>query len=111
MGLTPLLILDDIERSYRIGPKTDNEGRQRTRVTIVRFRSERTRDRVFRGRTQLKTHNQQRIEAQIFINEDLTARRASLAFQTRVLKKAWKINDCWTANVKIVRKDLANKVV
>ena len=87
MGLTPPLILDDIERSHRIGPKTDNEGRQRTRVIIVLFRSERTRDRVFRGRTQLKTHNQQHREAQIFIHEDLTARRASLAFQTRVLKR------------------------
>ena len=66
---------------------------------------------MFRGRTQLKTHNQQHREAQIFINEDLTMRRASLAFQTRMLKKARKINDCWTANGKIVLKDLANKVV
>ena len=44
VGLTPPLVLTDIERSHRLGPKTDREGRPRTRVTIIRFRSERVRD-------------------------------------------------------------------
>ena len=41
MGLTPPIALKDIEMSHRLGPKTDMEGRPRTRATIVRFRTER----------------------------------------------------------------------
>ena len=54
MGLTPPIALTDIERSHRLGPKTDREGRPRTRATIVRFRTERIRNTVFRARTVLR---------------------------------------------------------
>ena len=102
---------DDIERSHRLGPKTDREGRPRTRVTIVRFRSERVRDTVFRARTVLKNHNKQHSDAQVYLNEDLTARRASMAFETRKLKQQKKILDCWTATGKVFVKDLTNKII
>ena len=111
MGLTPPLVLTDIERSHRLGPKTDREGRPRTRVTIVRFRSERVRDTVFRARTVLKNHNKQHSDAQIYLNEDLPARRASMAFETRKLKQQKKILDCWTATGKVFVKDLTNKII
>ena len=68
-------------------------------------------DKVFRSRTKLKVHNHEHPGSQVFINEDLTARRASLAYTTRQLKKAGKLNDCWTSDGKIVIKDLANKIV
>ena len=58
MGLTPPLVLTDIERSHRLGPKTDREGRPRTRVTIVRFRSERVRDTFFSGPDRYKEPRQ-----------------------------------------------------
>ncbi len=111
MGLTPPLVLTDIERSHRLGPKTDREGRPRTQATIVRFRTERIRDTVFRARTVLKHHNKQHSDAQLYINEDLTACRASLAFETRKLKQLKTISDCWTANGKVFVKDFTNKII
>ena len=64
MGLTPPLALTDIERSHRLGPKTDREGRPRTRATIARFRTKRMRDTVFQAHglssnitTSTATHN------------------------------------------------------
>ena len=46
----------------------------------------------------------------IFINEDLTARRASLARQTRSLKKDRKVTDCWTTGGNVMIKELNNKI-
>ena len=111
MNMTPPIVINDIERSHYLGPATDNDGKPRKRAIIVRFKSERIRDQVFRARTTLKTHNNDHREGRIFINEDLTARRASLAYVTRQLKKSGKINDSWTHDGKILIKDLNNKIV
>ena len=110
IGFTPPLALTDLERAHRIGPAKDKEGRPRKRHTIVRFRSERLRDSVFRSRSNLKEYNQGHPDATIFMNEDLTAHRASLAFNTRLLKRQQKINDCWTTGGKVVIKDLSNQI-
>ena len=91
MCLMPPIALAHIQGSHRLGPKTDREGRPRTRAVIVRFRTERIRDTVCWARTVLKHHNKQHSDAQLYLNEDLTARRASLAFETRKLKQLKKI--------------------
>ena len=57
MSFEPPLVLEDIERSHRLGPSQDREGRPRVRPVIVRFRTERLRDSVYRARTRLKEHN------------------------------------------------------
>ena len=73
------LQLHDLERSHRLGRRVDKEGRPRTCAIIVRFRSERLRDKVFRARTKLKTYNRERQDQQqIFINDDLTPRLATV---------------------------------
>ena len=105
------LAVSDIERSHRLGPPKDRDGRDRTRPVIVRFRSERLRDTVYRARTKLKAHNLQQPDARIFVNEDLTARRATLAFLARQAKKAKRITDSWTADGKVLIKDLANNIL
>ena len=110
LEMTPPLVIDDLERSHRLGRRVDKDGRPRTRAIIVRFQSERLRDEVFRARTKLKTHNTQRKDEHIFINDDLTPRRAKLSLEARALKRAKKITDCWTAYGKVMVKDLANKV-
>ena len=110
LEMTPPLEIDDLERSHRLGRRVDKDGRPRTRAIIVRFQSERLRDEVFRARTKLKTHNTQRKDEHIFINDDLTPRRAKLSFEARALKRAKKITDCWTAYGRVMVKDLANKV-
>ena len=111
MGLSPPLVVTDIERSHRLGPPKDREGRDRIRPVIVRFRSERLRDSVYRARTKLKSHNIQQPDARIFVNEDLTARRASLAYLARQAKKSRRITDSWTADGKVLIKDLTNNIL
>ena len=104
LGMEPPLRSIDLERSHRLGRKADDgQGSNRTRPIIVRFGSERVRDNVYRARTRLKGHA-------IYINEDLTARRAKLAYDARQLKKTKKIVDCWTTYGKVMIKDSANKI-
>ena len=95
LGLTHIGA-DHLERSHRLGPKKDEQGRPRKRAMIVRFRSEAVRDEVFRARTRLKEYNRQFKDNQIHVNEDLTAKRAMLAYRTRQLKRQKQIADCWT---------------
>ena len=56
-------------------------------------------------------HNKEHSDAQLYLNEDLAARRASLAFETRKLKQLKKISDCWTASGKVFVKDFINIIV
>ena len=48
---------DQIERSHRLGPKMDKNGKPHQRAVIIRFVSEKVRDDVCRARFQLKDHN------------------------------------------------------
>ena len=57
MRIHPPIQQNDIERSHRLGPKTDRQGQRRSRSIIVRFASERTRDGVYRARFKLKNFN------------------------------------------------------
>ena len=91
-------------RTHRLGRKADDsDGTTRIRPIIVRFVSERVRDSVYRARTRLKGHD-------IYLNEDLTARRAKLAYDARQLKKVKKIVDCWSSYGKVIVKDSNNKI-
>ena len=110
MGMQPPVQRHQIERSHRLGRKGDGNGPHRPRTVVVRFTSERLRDDVYRARTVLKTHNAEHRDRQIFLNEDLTARRGKLAYDTRQLKKEHKISDCWTTYGKVMMKDLAGRI-
>ena len=103
LGLTHIGA-DHLERSHRLGPKKDEQGRPRKRAMIVRFRSEAVRDEVFRARTRLKEYNRQFKDNQIHVNEDLTAKRAMLAYRTRQLKRQKQIADCWTYACRVLIK-------
>ena len=61
-------------------------------------------------RTKLKVDNQEQRYTPLYINDDLTSRRAKLAFDCCLLKKEIQIADCWTAYGKVLTKDLNNKV-
>ena len=77
----------------------------------VRFVSEQMRDSVYRARGSLKGYNDGKEQhTRIFINEDLTARRATIAFKTREQKKQRKIQDCWTYSGRILVKDNDNNI-
>ena len=84
MKLNPPLTSTDLERSHRLGRVAIDKVRPRT--VIIRFRSERIRDAVFRSRGTLKEFNaNQLLPNRIYLNEDLTARLSSLAYKTREL--------------------------
>ena len=109
MSLNPPLKSTDLERSHRLGRVVS--GQDRPRAVIVRFVSERVRDSVYRARTSLKGHNDgKRQQDRLFINEDLTAKRATIAFKARDLKKQKKILDCWTHSGRILVKDNNNAI-
>ena len=108
MKLNPPLTSTDLERSHRLGRVAIDQVRPRT---VVRFRSERIRDAVFRSRETLKEFNaNQLLPNRIYLNEDLTARRSSLAYKTRELKKRGRITDCWTHAGRILIKDSTGRV-
>ena len=109
MKLNPPLSSTDLERSHRLGRVAIDQVRPRT--VIVRFRSERLRDVVLRSRGTLKEFNaNQSQQNRIYLNEDLTARRSSLAYTTRELKKRGRITDCWTHSGRILIKDSTGRV-
>ena len=109
MGFDPPLIPTHLERCHRLGRVVP--GQKRPRAIIVRFVSERMRDSVYRARGSLKGYNDGKEQhTRIFINEDLTARRATIAFKTRELKKQRKIQDCWTYSGRILVKDNDNNI-
>ena len=109
MDMTPKVELHQLVRTHRLGRANDDRQRQ-PRPIIVRFASERLRDVVFKARVSLKTHNQRQGDAQIYLNDDLTAHRSKLAYEARLLKRAKKITDTWTAYGKVMVKTLANQI-
>ena len=111
INVEPRVQNTDIERSHRVGPKLDKQGRRRVRPIIVRFAKERTRDVVYRARFRLKDVNAKRPLEKIFINEDLTSTRASLAAEARSIKKAGKIQDTWTYNGNILIKNARSDII
>ena len=75
---------------------------------------------VFKKRTSLKCQhvNNDRPESDnnekraVYINEDLTSRRANLLWRCRSKKKdKIKVVDCWSTDGKILIKDKHNKIV
>ena len=109
LNVEPPLQLQDIARSHRTGDRA-NIGK---RAILVKFNSYRIRNQVIRARRQLKTVNDSRRtdgQAPIYMNEDLTRRRAHLAYQARSLKKTKRISDTWTWDGLIRVKDLHNRV-
>lgn len=92
-----------IEKAYRVGSAS---GTSQVRPILVRFKTLKDRDTVYRSRQQLNKSESK----YIFINEDLTASRAKLFHSARQLKKTRKINDCWTWNCNILVKDKSNKI-
>ena len=87
LNVHPPMQAEHLESSHRLGPKANGDGQPGHRPIIVRFRSERLRDAVYRSRFNLKTYSENHRGSMMFINEDLTARRAALARNTRTLRK------------------------
>ena len=78
----PPVSQEDIIVSHRLGKRSDTGDRHR--VVIVRFGKVTVRDGVIRARSRLRSTNC--CTEQIYVNEDLTQRRAALAAATRQIQ-------------------------
>ena len=84
MAFTPPPVSqEDIIVSHRLSKRSDTGDRHR--VVIVRFSKVTVRDGVIRARRRLRNTNGS--TEQIYVNEDLTQRRAAFAGATRQMKK------------------------
>lgn len=106
---------DDIDRAHRVGKprimgqnggsqgNTNAARVQRGREIIVKFQSHTARLNFLRGRAKLRD-----ARAKIFITEDLTKLRNSLAFECRQLKRDKQINKTWIYGGNVYINDLNN---
>ena len=131
LKLTPPLVLGDIEVAHRLPhPKKKLEQFQKdegiadgtpidtlsaelkkklgARSVIVKFGSRRVKSRVMAVRKSLKnlksSANQGHQES-IFFQDDLTAGRAKLAYEARILKRLELIDDTWVWDSKVLIKE------
>jgi hypothetical protein len=84
--------LSEISRSHRIGPPPSMNN-SRPRPIIAKFIGYRHKKEFITKRSQLKDLPSS--EPRIFVNDDMTKLRASLAARARDIKKSGKIEDTW----------------
>lgn len=98
--------LDKVERSHRVGKPRDD----RPRDIIVKLTSYRDRALVYAKKSNLKTYNQNELNAhKIFINESLTRKRMDLLVATKKIFKEKRINSVWTYDGRIMAKTHTGK--
>ena len=128
MKLDPPISAQAIDRIHRTGPVQGTK----PRAILVKFATYQERQRVYRGRLNLKPHRRGAVNSQtrtqdnstdieqtlpdpstrhIFINEDLTKKRATLLWRARKLKHDGRIHDCWSHDGRILIKNLVNKII
>ena len=121
LKLEPPLEEAEIEVSHRVGKSDDLQSKPR--ATLVKFVSRRSKARVMGVRTLLKDLPPQRVNAEsaaedgpprlphkIFFSDDLTNRRANLAWQARQSKKEKLIEDTWVWDCKVLIKDIHGRI-
>ena len=78
------------------------------RQVIVKLMNRRIKSRIMEGRSKLKNKPYKRQDgttSAVYIADDLTKRRANLAFQARKMKNKKRIQDTWVTNCKVLVKD------
>jgi ribA/ribD-fused uncharacterized protein len=105
LGLVNVIQTNDIDRAHRLGARKAVQ----IRPIIVKFSTYQARQKVFSSKRNLKTYNET-AENKIFINEDLTPRRANLLYAARQLKNSGKLGECWSYDGSIVVKDCRGRI-
>ena len=107
------IIPQDIDRAHRIGkPRPPVQGsngsvhkkQNNSREIIIKFTNSAARLNMLKSRATLRNQN-----ARVYINEDLTQKRKSLAYECRQLKTKKSINNTWVYNGKVYVEDKFNK--
>jgi hypothetical protein len=107
MNVAPPIVLTDLDRVHRVGKKDSTNPKHR--ALLIKFATYRARNAVFSKRSELFDSGKPRNEA-IYVNEDVTPKRAKQLYELRKLKKANKIKDAWTHDGNIVIKDMQDKI-
>ena len=115
MKLDPPIVIEDLEVIHRLGkprlPPDDAEASEEPKTVspiIVKFASRRVKSRVMENRKKLKDNpciDDDGREYPVYIQDDLTKRRANLAFLARQSKRNRHIMDTWIAFSKVMVKD------
>ena len=133
--LRPPIYEDDIEVAHRLGKPPPNplpngessdpstvadaqadaaprSPRVRPRAVLVKLASRRTKGRIMDERSKLKNnpYTQDDNTYAVYIRDDLTKRRATLAFRARKLKGEKRIQDTWVMNCKVWAKDHRGRI-
>ena len=95
--LDPPLTTQEIDRLHRVGPRGD-----KPRPVLIKFATYRSRHRVYANRKALYSENS---NVRLYLNEDLTRRRAQLLAKARSLKKEGKILGAWSADGRLFIKN------
>ena len=124
--VSPKLTLDDIEVTHRVGRPPpvsstsegteehvaeapgENNINKRPRAILIKFANRRIKTLVMDAKKNLKTNpytDQNGKEYKVFIQDDLTSRRANLAFLARQAKRSHRISDTWVSFSKVLVKD------
>ena len=96
--------MNDVNRVHRVGSKRADTNTS-PRQIIVQFKTYAPKYNVIRMRRNIKQQL-----PNVYINEDLTAKHSQLLFQARKCKRAKTITDCWSADGRLMIKDLQSVV-
>ena len=108
MGVTTSIMSAGVVTSHRLGRRLPGvDAHTRPQPVIVKFATTHVRDVVIRAKRRLRESGG---GPTLYVNEDLTRRRAALAKKTRELKKEKKITDCWIFNGKVLVKTIDGTV-
>ena len=135
LKLQPPICENDIEVAHRLGkpppnpqphdesndPPADADTRAdaaprnpsvRPRAVLMKLASRRTKGHIMDARSKLKNNPyiQDNISYAVYIGDDLTKRRATLAFRARKLRGEGLIQDTWVMNCKIWVKDNRGRI-
>lgn len=104
LAIQPQLNISDICRVHRVGRQNSNADHQKPRPILLKLATHQCKERIYKNRFALK-----RSSKNIFINEDLTKKRAELARKARLLRRDGKIKDTWTYDGNVMMKCLNGK--
>ena len=140
LELQPSILLEDIEVVHRLGkpppkplpsqqqpaesspdsataeaaPSSVPASKASTRAVLVKLASRRTNGRIMDDRSNLKDNPytlQDGTTAQVFIGDDLTKRRTTLASKARQVRNNGLIQDTWITNCKILVKNKHGRIL
>ena len=109
LKVDPPVEVCSIDRVHRVGPREAGK----PMPVLGKFATYRDRSRIFKAKSTLRKKSRQDVPhtQSLYINEDLSKRRATRLWNAREKKREGKINDCWTIDGRILIKTSSNKIL